>query len=59
MKKSSRKKKARSPKWHVARAGVRFTVKKGRVSVRGKDGKPRTFRTRDAAARVARELSRR
>jgi hypothetical protein len=57
MKKRIRKKSA--AKWHVARAGVRFTVKKGRTALRGKDGKPRTFRTRDAAARVVRQLSRR
>jgi hypothetical protein len=55
MKKRAKKRKA--SKWHVARAGVRFTVKRGRTAIRGKDGKPRTFRTRDAAARVVRELS--
>lgn len=57
MKKRSKKKK--SAGWHVARAGVRFTVKRGRTAIRGKDGKPRTFRTKDAAARVVRQLSRR
>jgi hypothetical protein len=54
-----RSKKKAAVKWHVARAGVRFTVKKGRKPLRDKDGRPRTFRTRDAAARVARERGRR
>jgi len=54
-----RKKPARKKtiEWRVGRAGVRFTVRRGRKTVRGKDGQPRIFRTRDAAARVARELN--
>ena len=45
--------------WTVARAGIRFTVMRQRKRLRGPDGEPRVFRTRDAAARVARELNRR
>ncbi len=55
MQKRSKKKKA--PEWRVGPFGFRFTVRKGRKAICGKDGKPRTFRTRDAAARVARELN--
>ena len=43
--------------WRVARSGVRFTLKQGRQTARNKDGTVRTFRTRDAAARVARQLA--
>lgn len=44
--------------WHVVPLGFRYTVKRGRKQLRGPDGKPKTVRTRDAAARVARELNR-
>jgi hypothetical protein len=44
--------------WRVSRAGVRFAVTRRGKRLRGPDGEPRTFRTRDAAARVVRELSR-
>jgi hypothetical protein len=52
-----RRKPAARIEWRVAPAGVRYTVKRGRESALGKDGKRRTFRTRDAAARVARQLN--
>lgn len=52
-----RKKQATKIQWRVARVGVRFTVKRGRQTALDRDGKPRTFRTRDAAARVARQLN--
>jgi len=55
---ASKKKTASATEWRVARSGVRFTVKRGRESARNDDGSVRTFRTRDAAARVARELNR-
>jgi hypothetical protein len=48
----------RAPEWRVGPHGVRFTVRAGGRTLRDKDGKPRTFRTRDAAARVARTLNR-
>ena len=51
------KKSASAGQWHVSRSGVRFTVKHGRQTARDKEGKVRTFRTRDAAARVARQLN--
>ena len=44
--------------WRVAPSGFRYTVKRGRIQLRGPDGKPRTVRTRGAAARLARELNR-
>lgn len=51
--------KTKRPKirWRVARVGVRFTVKLGRKAALRPDGKARTFRTRDAAVRVARQLN--
>jgi hypothetical protein len=52
-----RRKAATKIQWRVAPAGVRFTVKRGREGALDRDGKLRTFRTRDAAARVARELN--
>lgn len=59
MKKSSRAKGTPiKAEWRVARSGVGFTVKRGRQTARNEDGKVRTFRTRDAAARVARALNR-
>jgi len=60
MKKSSRAAKGTANKaaWRVARSGVGFTVKRGRQTARNEDGTVRTFRTRDAAARVARALNR-
>lgn len=51
------KKQATKIQWRVARTGVRFTVKHGRQAALDRDGKPRTFRTRDAASRVARQLN--
>ena len=44
--------------WRVSPSGFRYTVKRGRVQLRGADGKPKTVRTRGAAARLARELNR-
>jgi hypothetical protein len=44
--------------WRVAPSGFRYTVKRGRIQLRGVDGKPKTVRTRGAAARLARELNR-
>ena len=52
------RKNKKTVEWRIGRSGVRFTLKKGRKTIRSKDGQPRTFRTRDAAARVARELNR-
>jgi hypothetical protein len=43
--------------WRVTRLGVRFTIKRARQQVKDKAGNPRTFRTRDAAERVARALN--
>ena len=57
MPKKSGKRKA-AAQWSVGRTGVRFTVARRGKRLRGADGQPRTFRTRDAAARVARELNR-
>jgi hypothetical protein len=37
--------------------GVRYTVKLGRKAALKRDGTVRTFRTRDAANRAARELN--
>lgn len=53
-----KKKTAARAEWRVTRSGIRFTVKRGRESARNDDGTVRTFRTRDAAARIARELNR-
>ena len=53
----TKKKFASTLQWRVARAGVRFTVKQGRQTARDEDGQVRTFRTRDAAERVARQLN--
>ena len=54
---SKKKSASTRTEWRVARSGVRFTVKRGRQSARSEDGSVRTFRTRDAAARVARQLN--
>lgn len=58
MKAKAKQKKTRAAEWRIARAGVRYTVKKGRQAALKQDGTVRTFRTRDAANRVARELNR-
>lgn len=55
MKKSPQKK---ATEWRIARLGVRYTVKRGRKAALKHDGTVRTFRTRDAANRAARELNR-
>lgn len=55
---ASQKKSSIKAEWRVARSGVRFTVKRGRQAARTEDGNMRIFRTRDAAARVARQLNR-
>jgi hypothetical protein len=43
--------------WRVTRSGVRFTLKRGRQAALKDDGSVRTFRTRDAANRVAKALN--
>jgi hypothetical protein len=43
--------------YHVTRLGLRLTVKRGRKTVIGPDWKPKTFRTRDSAVRLARKLT--
>jgi hypothetical protein len=58
MKAKSKQKKSKAAEWRIARTGVRYTVKKGRRAALKEDGTVRTFRTRDAANRVARELNR-
>ena len=53
----ARPRKKTTPAWRIARMGVRYTVKRGRKAALKRDGTVRTFRTRDAANRAARELN--
>ncbi|MGQ0752839.1 MAG: hypothetical protein ACT4PS_20140 [Betaproteobacteria bacterium] len=53
----ARPRKKSKPAWRIARMGVRYTVKLGRKAALKRDGTVRTFRTRDAANRAARELN--
>lgn len=53
----ARARKKSKPAWRIARMGVRYTVKLGRKAALKRDGTVRTFRTRDAANRVARQLN--
>ena len=55
--KATAKKENGGVEWRVAREGVGFAVKRGRVYAQTPDGQKRTFRTRDAAVRVARQLN--
>ncbi|HEX6004718.1 MAG TPA: hypothetical protein VFZ14_12050 [Burkholderiales bacterium] len=58
MAKATKQKKAAAKlEWRVTRNGVRFTLKRGRQSALKDDGSVRTFRTRDAASRVAKALN--